>query len=610
MHVFRILILITLGLGSVAAETIHLKTRDFEPAADRNEYLSRPVLRRSTESSHYLIQFHESLSPGVLAKLRARGVTVTGYVNQSTLMVAAPDDVSLAGLAVRWMGRLEHQDKISPRITQEIASGHAPAVYVVEFHRDVNMREARAMVREHSLRLVENRYLAGNHLLVAGDFNAVSRLAAWDEVAYVFPPSPELAAGKRAYSCGGAAAAEGATVAQYVGTGYPWPVNGASALTMGYFFSQLTQKLAPGTSQSEILRAFNEWAKYANVAFSSAASAQAPQTVNILFATGAHGDPYPFDSPTVLAHTFYPSPLNAEPIAGDMHLNDAERWQVGADTDLYSVVLHEAGHALGLVHVDDPNQVMYPYYRRRSTLGPGDIAVVQSYYGASANAASPSQPAPAPLTLTVQTPAVNSTTSASSISVSGMTTGGVAPVVISWSSASGQIGNGLGSANWSITAIPLTLGANNITVTAFDAASHVVSQTINVTRQAAAQPAPPSGPPGPGQHATSPSGPSSPPGNGSGDKTPPTLQITNPGSSIVSTTASSIMFQGIATDNVGVTSVTWATAAGASGTAAGTLTWTAGGIPLLVGTNTVTIRAFDAAGNAAWRAVTVVRTGN
>ena len=330
--------------------------------------------------------------------------------------------------------------------------------------------------------------------------------------------------------------------------------------------------------------------------------------MNILFATGAHGDPYPFDSPTVLAHTFYPAPLNAEPIAGDMHLNDDERWQVGADTDLYSVALHEAGHALGLVHVDDPNQVMYPYYQMHTTLGTGDISVVQSYYGTATGStpSQPSQPAPATLTLTVQSPAVTSTSTATAISVSGITTGGVAPVEVAWSTAAGQIGNALGSANWSITSIPLTLGANNITITAFDAASHTASQTITVTRQAQPTPALPSAPTSP----STPSTPSGPQPGSTGDTTPPTLRITNPASTIMSTTASSITFQGQASDNVGVTSVTWSTAAGASGTAAGTLTWTAPNIPLLMGSNMVTVRAYDAAGNSAWRAVTVVRTGN
>jgi hypothetical protein len=607
--VFRFLILTMLGLASLAAETIHLKTRNFEPPADLNEYLGRPLLRRTAATSHYLIQFQTPVSAEIIGKLRAHGVVVTGYVGKSTLMVAAPDNFSAAGLAVRWIGRLEHQDKISPVISDQASSGHAPGAYVVEFHTDVNMQEARAMVREHNLRLIENRYLLAHHLLVAGDFSAISRLAAWDEVAYIFPPSPGLLAGRHVYPCEGAVVL-GTTAGQYVGTGYPW--NATNGLTLGYFFSQLTEKLPTTTSQSQILRAFNEWAKYANVTFTSAPNAQAPQTVNVLFATGAHGDPYPFDSPTVLAHTFYPAPLNSEPIAGDMHLNDDERWQVGADTDLYSVALHEAGHALGLVHVDDPNQVMYPYYQMRTTLGTGDISVVQSFYGAAAGStpSQPTQPAPATLTLTVQSPAATSTTTAAAISVSGITTGGVAPVEVAWSTAAGQIGNALGSTNWSITSIPLTLGANNITITAFDAASHTATQTITVIQQAQLTPAMPSAPTSPSTPA-SPTSPSTPSGSQPGSNTtPPTLHITNPASTIVSTTASTITFQGLASDKAGVTSVTWSTAAGASGTATGALTWTASNIPLLVGSNTVTVRAYDAAGNSAWRAVTVVRTGN
>jgi hypothetical protein len=328
------------------------------------------------------------------------------------------------------------------------------------------------------------------------------------------------------------------------------------------------------------------------VTFSAATSAVAPQTANILFATGAHGDAYPFDGPGVLAHTFYPAPTNPEPIAGDMHFNNDERWQIGADTDVYSVALHEAGHALGLIHTDDPSDVMYPYYQFHTTLAAGDISVVQSYYGA-APGATPSQPTPPPanLTLTVQSPAATSTTTASSVSISGTTSGGVSPVQIAWSTTNGQVGNAIGSTNWTIAAVPLGLGANSITITAFDAASHIVTQTITVTEQSQQTPTAP----------TTPSGPSS-----AGNTTPPSLQITNPASTILSTSANVITFRGLASDNVGVTAVTWTNSTGTSGTATGTTTWVAGGIPLLVGSNTITIRAFDAAGNSAWRAVTVV----
>ena len=507
-------------------------------------------------------------------------------------MVAAPDDFSLDGLPVRWVGRLEQRDKISPLILAQKGTADGLRTYVVEFHSDVNMQEARVMIREHGLRLIGNQYLAPHDLLASGRFGDLSRLASWDEVAYIFPASPALVEGKHVYACAGAIVAS-STVGQYGGVGYPWNVTGPNGLTVGYYFSQLTQELATNSIQAQILKGFKEWSAYANVTFSAATSAVAPQTANILFATGAHGDPYPFDGPSILAHTFYPAPTNPEPIAGDMHFNNDERWQIGADTDVYSVALHEAGHALGLIHTDDPSDVMYPYYERRTTLAPGDISVVQSYYGA-APGSTPAQPTPPPanLTLTVQSPAATSTTTASSVSISGTTSGGVSPVQLAWSTTTGQVGNAIGSTNWTIAAVPLGLGANSITITAFDAASHIVTQTITVTEQSQQTPA----------SSTTPSGPSSP-----GNTTPPSLQITTPASTILSTTANAITFRGLASDNVGVTAVTWTNSTGTSGTATGTVTWVAGGIPLLVGSNTITIRAFDATGNSAWRAVTVVR---
>jgi hypothetical protein len=594
VRLLRFLALAALGVATLAAETIHLKTRDLDPLPDRTAYLASPLQRRAAGTSHYMVQFNTPVTAEMLDRLRARGIILTGVIPRSTVMVAAPDDFSLDGLPVRWVGRLEQRDKISPLILAQAGTADGLRTYVVEFHSDVNMEEARAMVREHGLRLVENQYLGPHDLLASGRFGDLSRLGSWDEVAYIFPASPGLVAGKHVYLCVGASVGSG-TVAQYAGTGYPWNVTGSNGLTVGYYFSQLTQKLPANSVQSQILRGFKEWSSYANVTFSAAASAGAPQTANILFATGAHGDPYPFDSPNVLAHTFYPAPTNPEPIAGDMHFNDDERWQIGADTDVYSVALHEAGHTLGLIHTDDPSDVMYPYYQIHTTLAAGDISVVQSYYGA-APGSMPAQPTPPPaqLTLTVQSPAATSTTSASSVSLSGTASGGVSPVQIAWSTTNGQVGNAIGSANWTIASVPLSLGVNSITITAFDAASHIVPHTISVTEQSQQTPAPP---PAPG-----PTSPGSP-----GDTTPPSLQITNPASTIVSTTANAITFRGLATDNVGVTAVTWVNSTGTSGTATGTVTWVAGGIPLLVGSNTITIRAFDPAGNSAWRAVTVVR---
>jgi hypothetical protein len=74
---------------------------------------------------------------------------------------------------------------------------------------------------------------------------------------------------------------------------------------------------------------------------------------------------------------------------------------------------------------------------------------------------------------------------------------------------------------------------------------------------------------------------------------------------IFSTSAATVAFSGTATASV--TSVTWFNSTGASGQATGTQQWTIPAIPLLEGTNTITVNAFNAAGASAWRAVTVVR---
>ena len=550
-----------------------------------------------------MIQLRGGVRAETFRMLADRGILVTGYLPEATLMIAAPDDFSFDSLPVVWVSRLESRDKISPLVAQA-GSTSGRRICVVEFHSDVDMTGAHALVREHSLRLIENGDLARNHLLVSATVGDLSRLASWDEVAYIFPASPELISHKPTRVCAGAVVQETA-VAQNAGNAYSWPVSG-SGLVLGYVFSQLTPQLPPAATQSEILRAFNQWSNVAQVNFEGGTNAGALRTVNILFASGAHGDPFPFGGPGgVLAHTFYPAPPNPEPIAGDMHLNEADRWQIGANTDVYTVVLHEVGHSLGLVHTDNPDDVMYPYYRLGKHLSSGDIGIVQSLYGARATASTPPvQPTPPPpqsLLLTLQLPPA--ATTASSVSVSGTVSGGVAPVQVAWTMLNGATGYAKGAPNWTAT-VPLVMGTNSIRITATDAAGHTATQHVAVVRQQPPPPPAPSPSPNPPSSNPPPPNPTQP---GSTDTTPPSLVITYPAASIIATSAATISFRGTATDNVGVSSVTWSNSTGTSGLGSGTLTWAASSIPLRFGTNMIIFRAFDAAGNSAWRSVTVVR---
>ena len=86
----------------------------------------------------------------------------------------------------------------------------------------------------------------------------------------------------------------------------------------------------------------------------------------------------------------------------------------------------------------------------------------------------------------------------------------------------------------------------------------------------------------------------------------PSVTITSPTTSPTFTASgSTLTLGGTASDNVGVTQVTWTNSQGGSGIATGTTAWTTGSIALLPGSNTLTVSARDAAGNTGGAVLTV-----
>ncbi len=587
--------LLTSGFA-IAQPTLNLKTRRIETSSTRrvNE-INSP---NAAGSGHLLLQFDTAPTPETVAELTQRGITVLQDVPENGLLVTISRRTSLKGLGVRYAAPLAAADKISPLVTS-LDPAAASGFFLVEFHPDVDMNTARAVLLNAGFELHENPDLSPHHLMIQSDSSdQVLALAKLDPVGYIFPASSDLVNGVSTVAFGGALTTNGAVAQSIPTNGNGWDGPGLGAATVNYVFSAMTAQLPPAAAQAEIQRAMGEWTKAVKVTWKLGTSPTAAQTVNILWGTFAHGDGFPFDGTGgVLAHTFYPAPPNPEPIAGDMHFDDSERWHIGSDTDLFSVALHELGHALGLGHSDNPAAVMYPYYKKQTGLSSLDISAIQTMYAAQdgataapvtppstppappANPAPPATPAPAQLTLAVNVSA--SSTAAATISISGSASGGKGTINITWNTDHGSFGTAIGpSSGWSVSGIPLATGINTITVTAIDSVTHV-SQSFVVTRQAATTPT-------------------------STDKTPPSLTITTPSATSISSGSASITFSGAASDNTAVTSVTWSTNTGGSGTAIGTSQWTAS-IPLLVGSNTVTIRAWDAAGNVAWRSAVVSR---
>jgi len=86
-------------------------------------------------------------------------------------------------------------------------------------------------------------------------------------------------------------------------------------------------------------------------------------------------------------------------------------------------------------------------------------------------------------------------------------------------------------------------------------------------------------------------------GNVAGDTTAPTLQVTQPSGTFVTTTNLTITLTGTAADNQAVARVLYDTASGRSFVAAGKESWSTGELPLNFGTNRFSVRSVDYFGN-------------
>jgi len=150
--------------------------------------------------------------------------------------------------------------------------------------------------------------------------------------------------------------------------------------------SAFDARFGAATWRREVARALQTWATVANL--NVVPVGDVPLGFDV--PGRAQGDPrfgdiriggFDFHDPSTLAQT-YPPPPGGLTSAGDSEVNTGANWNLGGDYDLYSVMLHEMGLALGLAETTAPGPVMSGYYNGvRAGLTPQDVAGIRAIYG-------------------------------------------------------------------------------------------------------------------------------------------------------------------------------------------------------------------------------------
>lgn len=146
-------------------------------------------------------------------------------------------------------------------------------------------------------------------------------------------------------------------------------------------------RFGAGVWERQFARALATWESVANISISPVADGNEDfDSLGRSQGDSRFGDirlgGYPYNvSTTILAQTFFPPP-NGSTAAGDFEANTSINFNIGSEYDLYSVALHEMGHALGLDHALNPSNIMYAHYQGvRNGLSDGDIVGIQAIYG-------------------------------------------------------------------------------------------------------------------------------------------------------------------------------------------------------------------------------------
>jgi hypothetical protein len=166
--------------------------------------------------------------------------------------------------------------------------------------------------------------------------------------------------------------------------------NGSSYLRSNLFATLNAKFGSASVWENQILKAAQSWAQQTNINF-----AVVPDDGSSI-GSGSYqqGDPAKGDirisgynfgfSNGNLAQAEMPPQVNNYSVAGDIQLNTGQALNIGSTYDLYTVAVHEIGHALGLDHSSSSLADMYSsYVSARTGLTSDDVAGIRAIYSGS-----------------------------------------------------------------------------------------------------------------------------------------------------------------------------------------------------------------------------------